>query len=61
MENVDKSKRATEVIRAVANERLEGLVVSKESLRIADRYVVGKASAREVAARIRSRYGILAQ
>ncbi len=53
-----ESRRAVKVVRAVANERLEGLVVSEESQRIADNYVVGKASASETAARIRRRYGI---
>jgi len=56
-----KSERATEVARAVANERLEGLVVSEAAQRLADRYVVGIASAGDVAAKIRQRYGIAAQ
>ena len=43
---------------AVANERLEQLTVSEESKRIADNYVVGQASATQVANRIRARYGI---
>lgn len=51
-------RRAARVERAVANERLEGLVVSEDARRIADSYVVGKASAREAAAKIRARYGI---
>lgn len=46
------------VRQAVANERLEGLRVSEESRRIADNYVAGKASAKEVAEKIRARYGI---
>ncbi|MDR1634829.1 MAG: antitoxin VbhA family protein [Bifidobacteriaceae bacterium] len=49
---------ARTVAQAVANERLEGLAVSDESRRIADRYIVGEASAAEVAAQIRERYGI---
>ncbi|MDR0782814.1 MAG: antitoxin VbhA family protein [Propionibacteriaceae bacterium] len=50
--------RRERVEQAVANERLENLVVSEESLRIADNYVVGTASASQVAAEIRERYGI---
>ncbi len=53
-----KSARATQVKQAVANERLEGLVVSEEARRIADNYVVGKASAKEAAQKIRARFGI---
>ncbi|MDR0625866.1 MAG: antitoxin VbhA family protein [Bifidobacteriaceae bacterium] len=49
------------VAQAIANERLEGLIVSEESRRIADRYIVGEASASEAAAKIRERYGIQAQ
>lgn len=52
-------KRTKIVKRAVANERLEGLRVSKESRKIADNYIVGKASARQVASKIRERYGVL--
>ncbi len=52
-------KRKKNVARAVANERLEGLKVSKDTLRIADNYIAGKASAKQVAEKIRARYGIL--
>ena len=52
-------KRKKTVEQAVANEKLEGLVVSGESRKIADNYVAGKASAKEVAAKIRARYGKL--
>jgi hypothetical protein len=51
-------QRQVEVKQAVANERLENLVVSEESQRIADNYVVGKADAKQVADQIRARYGI---
>lgn len=47
------------VKRAVANEQLEGLKVSKESRKIADNYIAGKASAKQVADKIRIRYGVL--
>lgn len=57
--NKQASKRAKNVRRAVANERLEGLKVSKDSLKIADSYIVGKISARQAAKKIRARYGAL--
>ena len=53
------SKRSKIVKLAVANERLEGLRVSAESRKIADNYIVGKASAKQVALKIRERYGVL--
>ena len=52
-------ERRTTVEQAVANQRLEDLAVSQESIRIADNYVVGTASAKEVAENIRARYGIV--
>ena len=52
-------KRTKRVTQAVANERLEGLKVSRESRRVADNYIVGKASAKQVAIKIRKRYGVL--
>jgi len=51
-------ERRTRVEQADANERLENLAVSQESRRIADNYIVGTASAQEVADKIRDRYGI---
>ena len=45
--NKQSLKRKKNVSQAVANERLEGLKVSKESLKIADSYVAGKASVRQ--------------
>ncbi|MDR3068269.1 MAG: antitoxin VbhA family protein [Cellulomonas sp.] len=56
-----KSRRQQQVKQAVANERLEGLVVSDEAKRIADNYVVGKVSAQEAAQKIRDRFGIVAK
>jgi phosphopantetheinyl transferase (holo-ACP synthase) len=50
-------KRKKIVKQAVANERLEGLKVSKESQQIASSYVAGKVSAKEAAQKIRARYG----
>ena len=52
-------KRKQIVEQAVANEKLEGLKVSKETLIIADNYITGKASAKAAAAKIRTRYGKL--
>ena len=52
------TERKQRVVRAIANEQLEGLRVSEESQRLADNYVVGKASAKEAANTIRRRYGI---
>lgn len=57
--NSPTEKRKTIVTQAVANERLEGLKVSQESQKIANNYVVGKASAKEAAQKIRARYGAL--
>lgn len=58
MNNAEKN-RAKNVNRAIANERLEGLKVSKESRKIADGYIVGKVSAKQAANKIRARYGVL--
>jgi hypothetical protein len=57
--NLSSQQRKKIVRRAVANERLEGLKVSSESQKIADNYIVGKASAKQVAEKIRARYGVL--
>lgn len=57
--NLPTQKRKKIVKQAVANERLEGLKVSKESQQIAGSYVAGKASAKQAAAKIRARYGKL--
>lgn len=53
------AKRQKAVNRAVANQRLEGLKVSKESRKIAENYVTGKVSAKDAAAKIKARYGAL--
>jgi hypothetical protein len=52
-------RRQKNVKQAIANEKLEGLKVSRETRKIAENYIAGKASAKTVAARIRVRYGIL--
>ncbi|MDK2899118.1 MAG: Antitoxin VbhA [Patescibacteria group bacterium] len=58
---MDKSaqKRKNVIKQAIANEKLEGLNVSKESIKIAESYIAGKASAKEAAAKIRARYGAI--
>ena len=50
-------KRKQVIRQAIANEKLEGLVVSAESRKLAENYVIGKVSAKAVAAKIRARYG----
>jgi hypothetical protein len=57
--NTPAQKRENIVKQAVANEKLEGLKVSREARKIADNYVAGKVSAKEAAAKIRARYGNL--
>jgi len=57
--NSPLKKRENTVKQAIANEKLEGLKVSRETRKIADTYVTGKASAKSVAAKIRARYGTL--
>jgi len=52
-------KRETTVKQAIANEKLEGLKVSRETRRIAGSYIAGKVSAKTAAAKIRARYGKL--
>lgn len=55
--NTSVKDRKKVVKQAVANEKLEGLKVSSETIKIADKYITGKASAKAVAAKIRARYG----
>ncbi len=56
--NSPVKKRKNTVKQAVANEKLEGLKVSTESLKIADSYIAGTASAKSAATKIRARYGL---
>lgn len=58
MNKTTKSRKKV-VKRAVANEQLEGLEVSRASTKIADNYITGKASAKQAATKIRARYGVL--
>lgn len=57
--NSPTQKRKKIVKQAIANERLEGLKVSKESQKIANNYVAGKITVKEAAKKIRARYGAL--
>ena len=57
--NSSIEKRKKIVKQAIANEKLEGLKVSTETIKIADSYVTGKASAKAAADKIRARYGNL--
>ncbi len=50
-------KRKKIIKQAIANEKLEGLKVSRDSRKIADNYVTGKVSAKSAAVKIRARYG----
>lgn len=50
-------KRKKVVKQAIANERLEGLKVSRDTQKIADSYIVGKVSAAEAAKKIRAAAG----
>ena len=56
---MDKKARQQVVKQAIANERLEGLEVTKETKKIANDYIAGKLSAKEAANKIRARYGVL--
>jgi hypothetical protein len=53
------SKKQKELNQAVANERLENLKVSKETLKLAGNYVSEKASLKDVSKQIRARYGAI--
>lgn len=57
--NKDIKLRKKTVKQALANERLEGLKVSRDTKKISDNYIAGKASAKQAAAKIRARYGVL--
>jgi hypothetical protein len=57
--NARLQRREKVVKQAIANQKLEGLKVSRETRRIADSYITGKASAKATAAKIRARYGAI--
>lgn len=52
-------KRKNIIKQAIANEKLEGLTVSKESIAIADNYIAGKLTAEQAAKKIKARYGVV--
>jgi hypothetical protein len=54
--NLSIKERENTVNQAIDNEKLEGLKVSRESRKIADNFIVGKASAKAAAAQIRACY-----
>ena len=51
-------ERREKVRQVIANERLEGLRISKNTRKIYDDYIVGKISAKEAAEQVFSRYGV---
>lgn len=53
------NERQEKVNQAIANERLEGLEVSKDAREKLDDYVAGRISADEAAEQVFSRYGVL--
>lgn len=50
--------RKEKVKQAIANEKLEGLKISKNTKKTLDEYIVGKISAKEAAQQVYARYGV---
>lgn len=50
--------RKEKVKQAIANEKLEGLNISKNTKKTLDEYVAGKISAKEAAQQVYARYGV---
>ncbi len=50
--------RKEKVKQAIANEKLEGLKISKSTKKTLDEYVAGKISAKEAAQQVYARYGV---
>lgn len=50
--------RKEKVQQAIANEKLEGLNISKDTKKTLDEYVAGKISAKEAAQQVYARYGV---
>ena len=50
--------RKEKVKQAIANEKLEGLNISKNTKKTLDEYIAGKISAKEAARQVYARYGI---
>lgn len=51
-------RRKEKVKQAIANERLEGLNISKDTKKTLDNYIAGKVSAKEAAEQVFARYGV---
>ena len=51
-------KRKERVEQAVANERLEGLKISRKTKHTLNEYIAGKISAKEAAEQVYARYGV---
>ncbi len=56
--NVSMEGRKEKVKQAVANEKLEGLSISKNTQKTLDEYVAGRISAKEAAEQVYARYGV---
>lgn len=55
---MNTKERRQKVEQAIANQRLEGLSVSKYTSSVLDEYASGKISAHEAAQRVYARYGV---
>ena len=51
-------ERKEKVEQAVANERLEGLEISRETREVLDDYIAGKMTAKQAARQVYERYGV---
>lgn len=56
--NVDMERRKEKVEQAIANEKLEGLDISKPTKKTLNEYIAGKISAKEAAEQVYARYGV---
>lgn len=50
--------RKEKVKQAIANEKIEGLNISKDTEKTLDNYITGKVSAKEAAQQVFARYGV---
>lgn len=56
--NVNMERRKEKVEQAIANEKLEGLGISKLTKKTLNEYIAGKISAKEAAEQVYARYGV---
>ena len=56
--NIAMEGRKEKVKQAIANERLEGLDISKAAKKTLDEYIAGEISAKEAAQQVYARYGV---